>query len=543
MRVQSRLLTLPLAAFAVAAGTLSVAAPAQAATVSLDGVQYLTDDATGTAELDRYTLNTPAGDVVVPSTIVVDGAPYIVTTIGSSAYENDGVTSVTIADSVTTIGDSAFNGNSRLTSATLGNGVTTIGDSAFFQDALTSITIPPSVRTIGRTAFNYNQLTSVTLSEGLVSIGDNAFSQNALTSVELPMSLTTLGGSGFTNNQIASLGLGGLTEIPFNAFSNNQLTSLTIPSRVTEVGNLAFENNVIASLTLAEGLTTVGRYAFAQNALTSLTVPASVTFVGRLGFGINPALTDVTFRGAPPTITAASLVGSFSDNSPAQVLSVPQEFVGTDPGYTVPTWQGYASKIAGELPPTPVDPTPPPAPALSDPAPSAPAPSAVVGGNARQGRTLTAGTGLPAGTAATFQWKADGRSIAGATSSTFRLTQKQAARRVTVTVSSAGGRSTSARTKVVASSTPRLVVTPTRIGKRDLFTVTAVGLRDGQTFRVWLGGRRVLTGTADSRGVVDRDVRFSRATDAGERRVRVSGYDSDDDRTSTVTRTVRYLSR
>jgi hypothetical protein len=170
-------------------------------------------------------------------------------------------------------------------------------------------------------------------------------------------------------------------------------------------------------------------------------------------------------------------------------------------------------------------------------------PAASIGGNPREGRTLTASTGLPAGTAATYRWKADGRTIAGATGRTLRLGKKQAARRITVTVSALGTTSTSRPTKVVSSQRARLVVTPTRIGKRDFFRVTAVGLRKDQRVRVWLGGRRVHLGTADGRGVVDRKVRFSRATDAGRRLVRVSGYSTSDTRTYTITRTVRYLSR
>lgn len=112
-----------------------------------------------------------------------------------------------------------------------------------------------------------------------------------------------------------------------------------------------------------------------------------------------------------------------------------------------------------------------------------------------------------------------------------------------MTVTAAGKVSTSSATKVVTSKRARLVVSPTRIGKRDAFRVTAVGLRSNQKIRVWLGGRRVVIGKADSRGVVDRTVRFSTATDAGKRRVRVSGYDKNDKRTYTIIRTVRYLSR
>ena len=86
----------------------------------------------------------------IPATI--NGLP--VTSIGDRAFYNDvyyeynyyyhfiltSVTSVTIPDSVTSIGDEAFAECFSLTSATIGSGVTSIGDSAFYDDfSLTSV--------------------------------------------------------------------------------------------------------------------------------------------------------------------------------------------------------------------------------------------------------------------------------------------------------------------------------------------------------------------------------------------------------------------
>ncbi len=170
-------------------------------------------------------------------------------------------------------------------------------------------------------------------------------------------------------------------------------------------------------------------------------------------------------------------------------------------------------------------------------------PSPSIGGSPREGRTLRASTGLPAGTPVTYRWKADGRRIKGANGPTLKLGRKQAARRVTVTVTTGGRSATSKATRVVASKKARLVVTPTRIRQRDYFRVTAVGLRSNQRIRVWLGGRPVHLGKADGRGVVDRKVRFSTKTEPGKRRVRVSGYSTSDKRTYTIKRTVRYVSR
>ncbi len=93
---------------------------------------------------------------------------------------------MTIPNSVTSIGNSAFWGCSGLTSVTIPNSVTSIGNSAFRNcSGLTSVTIPNSVTSIGGHAFyNCSSLTSVTIPNSVTTIGDSAFSGcTGLTSV------------------------------------------------------------------------------------------------------------------------------------------------------------------------------------------------------------------------------------------------------------------------------------------------------------------------------------------------------------------------
>ena len=66
-----------------------------------------------------------------------------------------GLTSVTIPNSVTSIGNCAFDSCTGLTSVTIPDSVTSIGDSAFYGcTGLTSVTIPDSVTSIGVSAIN-----------------------------------------------------------------------------------------------------------------------------------------------------------------------------------------------------------------------------------------------------------------------------------------------------------------------------------------------------------------------------------------------------
>ena len=101
-----------------------------------------------------------------------------VTSIGSSAFEDcSGLTSVTIPNSVTSIGESAFSSCSGLTSVTIGNSVTSIGESAFERCiALKKVTIPTCVDSIADNAFNYGSaLDTVVIASHEVFIGKGAF--------------------------------------------------------------------------------------------------------------------------------------------------------------------------------------------------------------------------------------------------------------------------------------------------------------------------------------------------------------------------------
>ncbi|MCR5653954.1 MAG: leucine-rich repeat domain-containing protein [Ruminococcus sp.] len=136
-----------------------------------------------------------ASNVTIPNTL----GGYPVVAIGDAAFSPNylngyGITtlySITIPDSVITIGDYAFCYCNNLKNITMGNHVETIGQYAFYNcfygDDYGTLTIPDSVTTIGYAAFYYCcYLTSVTIGSGITSIGDYAFGDcDSLSSVTI----------------------------------------------------------------------------------------------------------------------------------------------------------------------------------------------------------------------------------------------------------------------------------------------------------------------------------------------------------------------
>ena len=147
--------------------------------IEIDGLRYNIISKVKAAEVYLSSGTSYSGDIIIPSTVTYEGVEYKVSSIGNSAFNGcTGLTSITIPNSVTFIGNSAFNGCTGLTSITIPNSVTSIGNSAFSScTGLTSISIPNSVTSIGNSAFSgCTGLTSITIPNSVKNIGVAAFS-------------------------------------------------------------------------------------------------------------------------------------------------------------------------------------------------------------------------------------------------------------------------------------------------------------------------------------------------------------------------------
>ena len=122
--------------------------------------------------------------------------PQSVTSIGDYAFSHcEKMDSLTINDAATSIGNSAFDECYKLTTLSLGKKITTIGKYAFSEcHKLDNVTIPPSVTSIGNSAFRRcYALTTLSLGENIETIGKYAFEEcQALTNVTIPEKVKTI---------------------------------------------------------------------------------------------------------------------------------------------------------------------------------------------------------------------------------------------------------------------------------------------------------------------------------------------------------------
>lgn len=350
---------------------------AKAETVEIDGICYNLVPKANAAEVTSnpkmYT-----GDVVIPPNITHNDVVYNVMSIGASAFSNCNLTSVTIPNSVTRIGISAFQSCQYLTSVTMSNSLSNIGNNAFsgcttlqevhiidlpawfsitFEninsnplyfahhlylngEEVTDIVIPDGVSNIGNYLFSgFSELKSISFPNCVTSIGRNAFQNcSSLTAVHVadlnawykisfdgvvsnPLYYAHhlfLNGEEVTDIVIPE-GTTTISNYVFSGFSS--LATIEIPKSVTSIGDGAFYGcSGLTNVLIPDGVTSIGQYAFYEcNSLTSIIIPDGVTSIGDFTFSSCSGLMSVDI---PTNVTSIGL-HAFSGCSGLTIIKIP----------------------------------------------------------------------------------------------------------------------------------------------------------------------------------------------------------------------------
>ena len=209
------------------------------------------------------------------------------------AYFNN-LKSITLPDTVESIGDATFYQCLLLEDVTLPSSLRTIGASAFAECvSLTDIVIPDGVQVVGDGAFRWcDELRSVTMSDSVTSLGALCFEEcKALVRVRLSDNITSIQNS--------------------TLFGCISLQELNIPSKLEAVECYAFCGcTLLPDITLPDGLRSIDGYAFMScHAFTEIDIPEGVTSMGDNCLGDCPNLRRVTLPESLEVLGANALFG------------------------------------------------------------------------------------------------------------------------------------------------------------------------------------------------------------------------------------------
>ena len=236
------------------------------------------------------------------------------------------VSAYTLPDETLTVGTCAF-AYAKIKTINLNN-VQTINDSAFLRASLISLSIPDSVTVLGKSAFAYNfDLQSLKIGKGLTTIPAGAFkTDNLLVEVTIPRNVQSIMGGqhGAFENCISLTSVtfeedSKLSYIGIKSFASTNIAKITLPKNVVMIDSKAFTNNFnlsdvsletgsvlrtisneafaytysLTNITLPENLVAIGDFAFIDSGLSSVTIPKTVAELGKGAFASCHSLENI----------------------------------------------------------------------------------------------------------------------------------------------------------------------------------------------------------------------------------------------------------
>jgi uncharacterized repeat protein (TIGR02543 family) len=324
MKVRFSLIHRFFAFLLVLAVLLFAGLPSPSRTLAFDGFIYEIEGET--AILTGYTGSET--NVVIPAEL--GGKPVVA--IGESAFSGKAIVSVTLPDSVRSVGNNAFSSCNNLQSVTFPSRLDYLGRSAFANclnlgwtgSSSIPIVLPAGLKRIESSTFVVClNLMDVTLPEGLTSIGQSAFANCRLYHINLPSSLLRIEEEAFRANTNLSRPVfpSGINYIGRDAFYQNawldsasdewlivgqgqllkyggSAVDLQIPDQVKRICSHALENRTaLRNVHIPDGVTTIDYFAFAACNLSSIRIPASVASIQDQAFAFGNY--TLSIRGYP----------------------------------------------------------------------------------------------------------------------------------------------------------------------------------------------------------------------------------------------------
>lgn len=245
-------------------------------------------------------------NIIIPQTLSVSDNDYTVSSIGATFNTCSNLESLVIADSVSSIGDSAFYECKSLKKLILSASLTTIPSYSFYSCIkLEKLIIPNAVTSIGNAAFSWcSSLMELTIPSSVTDIGEggsgvfdacrklvhienlssvsittNSFSLPTIIAQEIRSDSNFFSTITYDENGNILFNVG--ETVYYLGYTGNS-TSVTIPIGVTEIYSNAFYfNEVISEVTISSGVTSINSYSFSDcYSLSYISIPASVTNIG-----------------------------------------------------------------------------------------------------------------------------------------------------------------------------------------------------------------------------------------------------------------------